>query len=75
MMRCADSSLHYYLDEVDQGTACNGLPPHVYLVIDLYTQSPLFSQSDVAECHSVGPNAADIKKRHENGHVDRRLEG
>ncbi|CAD6237103.1 GSCOCG00002142001-RA-CDS, partial [Cotesia congregata] len=38
MMRCADSSLHYYLDGVDQGTACSGLPPHVYPVIDLYAQ-------------------------------------
>ncbi|XP_043280017.1 neuralized-like protein 4 isoform X2 [Venturia canescens] len=38
MMRCADSSLHYYLDGVDQGAACTGLPPHVYPVIDLYAQ-------------------------------------
>ncbi|XP_076180899.1 neuralized E3 ubiquitin protein ligase 4 [Ptiloglossa arizonensis] len=36
MMRCSDSSLHYYLDGVDQGPACTGLPPHVYPVIDLY---------------------------------------
>ncbi|OXU27740.1 hypothetical protein TSAR_003159 [Trichomalopsis sarcophagae] len=38
MMRCADASLHYYLDGVDQGTACTGLPAHVYPVIDLYGQ-------------------------------------
>lgn len=38
MMRCSDSSLHYYLDGVDQGPACSGLPPHVYPVIDLYGQ-------------------------------------
>ncbi|KAK0166865.1 hypothetical protein PV327_004339 [Microctonus hyperodae] len=38
MMRCADASLHYYLDGVDQGVACNGLPQHVYPVIDLYAQ-------------------------------------
>ncbi|CAK9826969.1 Neuralized-like protein 4 [Anthophora retusa] len=38
MMRCSDGSLHYYLDGVDQGAACTGLPPHVYPVIDLYGQ-------------------------------------
>ncbi|KAG7212691.1 hypothetical protein KM043_012968 [Ampulex compressa] len=36
MMRCADTTLHYYLDGVDQGAACSGLPQHVYPVIDLY---------------------------------------
>ncbi|XP_014472796.1 PREDICTED: neuralized-like protein 4 isoform X2 [Dinoponera quadriceps] len=38
MMRCSDSSLHYYLDGVDQGAACTGLPANVYPVIDLYGQ-------------------------------------
>ncbi|XP_012233137.1 neuralized-like protein 4 isoform X2 [Linepithema humile] len=38
MMRCSDSSLHYFLDGVDQGSACTGLPPNVYPVIDLYGQ-------------------------------------
>lgn len=38
MMRCSDSSLHYYLDGVDQGVACTGLPSNVYPVIDLYGQ-------------------------------------
>jgi len=38
MMRCSDSSLHYFLDGVDQGPACTGLPPNVYPVIDLYGQ-------------------------------------
>lgn len=38
MMRCTDSSLHYFLDGVDQGLACTGLPPNVYPVIDLYGQ-------------------------------------
>ncbi|CAL7942693.1 unnamed protein product [Xylocopa violacea] len=38
MMRCSDGSLHYYLDGVDQGPACTGVPPHVYPVIELYGQ-------------------------------------
>ncbi|XP_043671711.1 neuralized-like protein 4 [Vespula pensylvanica] len=38
MMRSADTSLHYYLDGVDQGPACTGLPLHVYPVINLYGQ-------------------------------------
>ncbi|XP_015586465.1 neuralized-like protein 4 [Cephus cinctus] len=38
MMRHPDTSLHYYLDGVDQGVACTGLPLHVYPVIDLYGQ-------------------------------------
>ncbi|KAK9298978.1 hypothetical protein QLX08_007891 [Tetragonisca angustula] len=38
MMRCSDNSLHYYLDGVDQGPACTGVPPHVYPVIELYGQ-------------------------------------
>ncbi|XP_012173117.2 neuralized-like protein 4 isoform X1 [Bombus terrestris] len=38
MMRSSDSSLHYYLDGVDQGPACTGVPPHVYPVIELYGQ-------------------------------------
>lgn len=38
MMRCSDSSLHYYLDGMDQGVACTGLPANVYPVIDLYGQ-------------------------------------
>lgn len=38
MMRCSDGSLHYYLDGVDQGFACTGVPSHVYPVIDLYGQ-------------------------------------
>ncbi|OAD58573.1 Neuralized-like protein 4 [Eufriesea mexicana] len=38
MMRCSDSSLHYYLDGVDQGPACTGVPPYVYPVIELYGQ-------------------------------------
>ncbi|KYN19197.1 Neuralized-like protein 4 [Trachymyrmex cornetzi] len=38
MMRCSDSSLHYFLDGVDQGPACTGLPSNVYPVIDLYGQ-------------------------------------
>lgn len=36
IMRHPDASLHYYLDGIDQGVACTGLPPHVYPVIDLY---------------------------------------
>lgn len=38
MKRHRDGSLHYYLDGVDQGEACSGLPPNVYPVIDLYGQ-------------------------------------
>jgi hypothetical protein len=38
MMRHEDGSLHYYVDGVDQGAACDGVPPHVYAVVDLYGQ-------------------------------------
>ncbi|PSN33663.1 hypothetical protein C0J52_20980 [Blattella germanica] len=38
MMRHDDESLHYYVDGVDQGAACEGVPPHVYAVVDLYGQ-------------------------------------
>jgi neuralized-like protein 4 len=37
-MRHEDESLHYYVDGVDQGVACDGVPPHVYAVVDLYGQ-------------------------------------
>jgi len=37
-MRHEDESLHYYVDGVDQGAACDGVPPHVYAVVDLYGQ-------------------------------------
>ncbi|KAM6949638.1 neuralized-like protein 4 isoform 1-T1 [Aplochiton taeniatus] len=40
MMRSASGDLHYYINGVDQGVACTGLPPckEVYAVIDLYGQ-------------------------------------
>uniref|UniRef100_A0A8C5F042 Neuralized-like protein 4 n=1 Tax=Gouania willdenowi TaxID=441366 RepID=A0A8C5F042_GOUWI len=38
MMRSAIGDLHYYINGVDQGVACSGLPPDVYAVIDLYGQ-------------------------------------
>uniref|UniRef100_A0A3Q3X395 Neuralized-like protein 4 n=1 Tax=Mola mola TaxID=94237 RepID=A0A3Q3X395_MOLML len=38
MMRSASGDLHYYINGVDQGVACAGLPPEVYAVIDLYGQ-------------------------------------
>uniref|UniRef100_A0A4W5JQU5 Neuralized-like protein 4 n=1 Tax=Hucho hucho TaxID=62062 RepID=A0A4W5JQU5_9TELE len=38
MMRSATGNLHYYINGVDQGVACTGLPPEVYAVIDLYGQ-------------------------------------
>uniref|UniRef100_A0A4W6CWD7 Neuralized-like protein 4 n=1 Tax=Lates calcarifer TaxID=8187 RepID=A0A4W6CWD7_LATCA len=42
MMRSASGDLHYYINGVDQGVACSGLPPgkerSVYAVIDLYGQ-------------------------------------
>ncbi|KAG7464669.1 hypothetical protein MATL_G00167840 [Megalops atlanticus] len=38
MMRSATGDLHYYINGVDQGVACTGLPPEVFAVIDLYGQ-------------------------------------
>uniref|UniRef100_A0A668AJ46 Neuralized-like protein 4 n=1 Tax=Myripristis murdjan TaxID=586833 RepID=A0A668AJ46_9TELE len=38
MMRSATGDLHYYINGVDQGVACTGLPTEVYAVIDLYGQ-------------------------------------
>ncbi|XP_066578654.1 neuralized-like protein 4 isoform X2 [Amia ocellicauda] len=40
MMRTAAGDLHYYINGLDQGVACSGLPPgkEVYAVIDLYGQ-------------------------------------
>ncbi|KAK3104995.1 hypothetical protein FSP39_014857 [Pinctada imbricata] len=38
MMRCSDGTLHYYLNGVDQGMACQDIPSGVYAVIDLYGQ-------------------------------------
>ncbi|XP_039602936.1 neuralized-like protein 4 isoform X2 [Polypterus senegalus] len=38
MMRSASGDLHYYINGVDQGVACSGLPPEVFAVIDLYGQ-------------------------------------
>uniref|UniRef100_A0A7N6A0U2 Neuralized-like protein 4 n=1 Tax=Anabas testudineus TaxID=64144 RepID=A0A7N6A0U2_ANATE len=38
MMRSACGDLHYYINGVDQGVACSGLPPEVFAVIDLYGQ-------------------------------------
>uniref|UniRef100_A0A8C9ZBU5 Neuralized E3 ubiquitin protein ligase 4 n=1 Tax=Sander lucioperca TaxID=283035 RepID=A0A8C9ZBU5_SANLU len=38
MMRSASGDLHYYINGVDQGVACTGLPSEVYAVIDLYGQ-------------------------------------
>uniref|UniRef100_A0A8D3A9C8 Neuralized-like protein 4 n=1 Tax=Scophthalmus maximus TaxID=52904 RepID=A0A8D3A9C8_SCOMX len=38
MMRSAIGDLHYYINGVDQGVACSGLPPEVFAVIDLYGQ-------------------------------------
>uniref|UniRef100_A0A8C4Z814 Neuralized E3 ubiquitin protein ligase 4 n=1 Tax=Gadus morhua TaxID=8049 RepID=A0A8C4Z814_GADMO len=38
MMRSASGDLHYYINGVDQGVACTGLPPEVFAVIDLYGQ-------------------------------------
>uniref|UniRef100_A0A8C9ZFT9 Neuralized-like protein 4 n=1 Tax=Sander lucioperca TaxID=283035 RepID=A0A8C9ZFT9_SANLU len=39
MMRSASGDLHYYINGVDQGVACTGLPSgKVYAVIDLYGQ-------------------------------------
>ncbi|XP_069501804.1 neuralized-like protein 4 isoform X1 [Ambystoma mexicanum] len=40
MMRTAKGDLHYFINGVDQGIACSGLPPgkEVYAVVDLYGQ-------------------------------------
>lgn len=38
MMRHADATLHYYINGIDQGPACDNVPASVYGVIDLYGQ-------------------------------------
>lgn len=38
LMRHTDGSLHYYLNEVDQGEASSFVPETIYPVIDLYGQ-------------------------------------
>lgn len=38
LMRHSDGSLHYYLNEIDQGEACSHVPDVIYPVIDLYGQ-------------------------------------
>lgn len=38
MMRHGDGTLHYYINGVDQGSACDNVPPNIYGVIDLYGQ-------------------------------------
>ncbi|KAJ7313244.1 hypothetical protein JRQ81_004526 [Phrynocephalus forsythii] len=40
MMRTVKGDLHYFINGVDQGVACSGLPPgkEVYAVVDLYGQ-------------------------------------
>lgn len=38
MMRHANATLHYYINGVDQGPACDNVPASVYGVIDLYGQ-------------------------------------
>ncbi|XP_026545834.1 neuralized-like protein 4, partial [Notechis scutatus] len=40
MMRTVKGDLHYFINSVDQGVACSGLPPgkEVYAVVDLYGQ-------------------------------------
>ncbi|XP_038624144.1 neuralized-like protein 4 [Tachyglossus aculeatus] len=40
MMRTAKGDLHYFINGLDQGVACSGLPPgkEVYAVVDLYGQ-------------------------------------
>ncbi|XP_062858914.1 neuralized-like protein 4 isoform X1 [Trichomycterus rosablanca] len=38
MMRTASGDLHYFINGLDQGVACTGLPSEIYAVIDLYGQ-------------------------------------
>uniref|UniRef100_A0A672LNB3 Neuralized-like protein 4 n=1 Tax=Sinocyclocheilus grahami TaxID=75366 RepID=A0A672LNB3_SINGR len=38
MMRAASGDLHYFINGLDQGVACTGLPPEIYAVVDLYGQ-------------------------------------
>ena len=39
MVRHYDGSLHYTVNGEDQGVACDGIPPGIYAVIDLYGQT------------------------------------
>uniref|UniRef100_A0A9J8BNT8 Neuralized-like protein 4 n=1 Tax=Cyprinus carpio carpio TaxID=630221 RepID=A0A9J8BNT8_CYPCA len=38
MMRTASGDMHYFINGLDQGVACTGLPPEVFAVVDLYGQ-------------------------------------
>ncbi|XP_073683977.1 neuralized-like protein 4 [Garra rufa] len=38
MMRTATGDLHYFINGLDQGVACTGLPSEVFAVVDLYGQ-------------------------------------
>lgn len=38
LMRHSDATLHYYINGVDQGSACENIPLGVHGVIDLYGQ-------------------------------------
>lgn len=38
-MRKSDSSLHFFVNHVDQGMAATNVPENVYGVIDLYGQA------------------------------------
>ena len=39
VMRKENSTLHFYVNGLDQGVAANGVPDRVYGVIDLYGQA------------------------------------
>lgn len=38
LMRHNDKTLHFYLNEVDQGEACTDVPSVIYPIVDLYGQ-------------------------------------
>lgn len=49
LMRHEDSTLHYYINGIDQGPACENVPLGVYGVIDLYGQCAQVSIMNSAE--------------------------
>jgi neuralized-like protein 4 len=58
MMRHPDTTLHFYVDGVDQGAACAGVPTHVYAVIDLYGQCAQVALVQPAQAAPTAPSEA-----------------
>ena len=38
VMRTSSGELHFYVNGVDQGVACTGIPPTVYAAVDVFGQ-------------------------------------